>query len=107
MVRCQSLCLEPNYMVDETYFHVGCGPCRESTTDVMVEIFADLPLQIGSRNLALKLQHYSFLNAAQMLYAVGRYEPVLAYHKLPIAEVLLDQSVAHHPYPQHTEIAKD
>ena len=34
----------------------------------------------------LMIQHHTFLNAAEMLYAVGRYEPVLHYYKLPIIE---------------------
>jgi hypothetical protein len=61
MVRCQSLVLESQYLVDETYFHVGCGPCRESTADVMVQIFAALPIHVGIRNLALMLQQRTFL----------------------------------------------
>jgi hypothetical protein len=137
MVRCQSLLLEPQYLVDETYFHVGCGPCRESTADVMVEIFAGLSIHVGIRNLMMMLKQNIFLNSAEMLYAAGRYEPVLAYYKQPIVEgkptkvtfkgseiksylahilvckylfdflALLDQSVEHHPYPQHTEVAND
>jgi hypothetical protein len=106
MVRCQSLSLEPHYLVDETYFHVKM------------------------------IVQNDFMNAAEMLYGVGRYEPTLIYYTQTNDQVLkkgseikgylahilvckrcnkylldflqmLDQSVAHHPYPQHTEVSKD
>ena len=138
MVRCQSLMLEPQYLVDETFFHVGCGPCREDDGNVMVQIFAGLPLHVGICNLMTMIEKHDFMNPAEMLYAVGRYEPNLAYFRTPgedgkvmrkgsdikgfLAHILvctqchkylfdfltlLDQSVAHHPYPEHTEVAKD
>ena len=48
MIRCQSLVLEQNYLVDKTYFHVGCGPCRENTSDILVQIFAALSLHVSA-----------------------------------------------------------
>jgi hypothetical protein len=82
------------------------------------------------------LEKYDFRNPAEMLYAVGRYEPTLHYninkddqevlcgsevrkyfaHILVCKEchkylfdflMLLDQSVAHHPYPNHVDVSKD
>ena len=67
------------------------------------------------------------MNPAEMLYALGLYELTLSYFTItndPIAYkgseikvvchkylydflVMLDQSVAHHPYPTHTEVSKD
>ncbi|CAB4009173.1 Hypothetical predicted protein [Paramuricea clavata] len=135
MVRCQSLQLEPQYLVDDMYFHVGCGPCCDGS-DVMVEVFAALPIHVGIHNLMTVIAEYDFRNPAEMLYAVGRYEPVLPYfiskdeheamkgsevrkylaHILVCKEcykylfdflMLVDQSVSHHPYPNHVDVSKD
>jgi hypothetical protein len=137
LVRCQSLILDSEYLVDTTYFHVGCGPCTP-VTETLVEVFAAVPLNVGIRNLMKMFEEYDFhfMNSAEMLYALGRYEPCLQYYKkdgdlvlhkgcdirkylahilvckichkyLYSFLVLLDQSVKIHPYPDHTEISKD
>jgi hypothetical protein len=74
--------LNKQYLVDETYFHVGSGACRDRNDDVMVEIFAGLPIHVGIRNLMAMLEKYDFMNPAEMLYAMGRYEPLLCYYKV-------------------------
>ena len=134
MVRCQSMKLEPQYLVDETFFHAGCGLCNSGES--LVEVFAGLPLHIGIRNLMKMIDRYDFMNPAEMLYALGRYEPVLPYftqdgksvlykgselkkylahilvckvcHKYMLSFLtMLDQSVKNHPYPEHTSVSKD
>ena len=79
MVRCQLLKLEPEYLIDETFFHVGCVPCNPESS--LIQVFADLPLHAGIRNLMKTLKSYDFQNPAEMLYALGRYEKKLRYYR--------------------------
>ncbi|CAB4045441.1 Hypothetical predicted protein, partial [Paramuricea clavata] len=74
-----SLNLEPNYLVDKTFFHVGCGPCG-MTNDAMVEVFAALSLFVGIQNLMTHLDTGLYFNVLEMVCAVGRYDKCLHYY---------------------------
>lgn len=63
LIRCQSLNLEPEYFVDKTYFHIGCGPCTP-VSESLVEVFASVNFNVGSRNLMKMFENYGedFIN---------------------------------------------
>lgn len=75
VVRCQSFTLDEKYCVDETYFHVGCGPCNKQ----LQHIIAVCSVYTGLRNLMSTLLLGEFVNPAQMIYALGQYEDDLVY----------------------------
>ena len=63
LVRCQSHSISSKFFVDQYYFHVGCGPCRQEISTVI----ADFPMFVGIKQLALALQDESVTKNAEML----------------------------------------
>ena len=78
MVRCQSFQLLPEYLTDETFFHVGCSPCNPEAP--VVQVYACLPQYAGIRNLAKMLEQNDFMNPAEMLYALGKYSELMRFY---------------------------
>ena len=81
MVRCQSMNIEDFYLVDKTFFHVGCGSCTVKSSE-SVFIFASLPVYLGIRNVMLMMEKYSFLNAGEMIFALSSNKTKLKYHNV-------------------------
>ncbi|CAB3995356.1 Hypothetical predicted protein [Paramuricea clavata] len=155
MIRCQSLHIEREYMVDETYFHIGCGPCIKKGVSI-IEVFAATTLCVGLRKLQFYLETGLYVNVSEMVCALGRSIEQLYYYtekrvkkkkvdekneeaEMEVVEYdlellgglfirkylahilvcikchryitdflsLLDQSVEHHPFPAHREVAAD
>jgi hypothetical protein len=51
LVRCQSHVIPQQFLLDQTYFHVGCGPCHQEISFVI----AGFHLFVGIKQLALML----------------------------------------------------
>ena len=51
LVRCQSHVIPPQFLLDHTYFHVGCGPCHQELSYVI----AGFQLFVGIKQLTLML----------------------------------------------------
>jgi hypothetical protein len=51
LVRCQSHAIPPKFLVDQTYFHVGCGPCHQEISFTI----AGFNLFVGIKQLGLML----------------------------------------------------
>ena len=52
LVRCQSHVIPPQFLLDQTYFHVGCGPCHRELSFVI----AGFNLFVGIKQLTLMLR---------------------------------------------------
>ena len=51
LVRCQSHVIPPQFLLDQNYFHVGCGPCHRELSFVI----AGFHLFVGIKQLTLML----------------------------------------------------
>ena len=73
--RCCSHTLSKKYRVDESYFHIGVGSCREE----MQTVFVSHNIFTGLLDLMKMLEISNFDSPIQMMYALGQYENELLY----------------------------
>ena len=78
IVQCRTICIEPEYYLDKTFFHVGCGGCFE---DIHV-VYNDVSIYTGLKRLDEHMKEYESDVATNMLYVLGQYQQNLPYHFL-------------------------
>jgi hypothetical protein len=86
IVQCRSICIDPRYYLDKTFFHVGCGDCFEEFHDV----YNDVSIYTGLKRLNEAMKKYcektfciSTRNvASDMMFILAQYQTRLPYNFL-------------------------
>ena len=73
LVRCQSHVIPLKFLVDQSYFHVGCGPCHKEISFVI----AGFHLFVGIKQLTLMLGE-KFTRNAELIIALLNSDDTLA-----------------------------
>ena len=91
LVRCQSMII-PNHMhMDPSYFHVGCGPCKQEIAFLLV----DVPIFLGIETLRKVIETMSFqTDLLYIVYVLGdEVEVVLDFAKQDGVSVSYENSI--------------
>ena len=79
IVQCRSICIDPRYYLDKTFFHVGCGNCFEDFHDV----YNDVSIYTGLKRLNEVMKKYLAQNVGRdMMFILTQYESKLPYNFL-------------------------
>jgi hypothetical protein len=86
IVQCRSICIDPRYYLDKTFFHVGCGDCFEDVHD----IYSDVSIYVGLKRLNEAMKKYCVKKTlcekqnvcGDMMFMLGQYPTNLPYNFL-------------------------